>query len=136
MKVLTNKHQNVAKIPVEMENRFCSHIDTVTSAQLIAQYGHNSQSLIAATCKSHFKKPGLANDAHFLARNVVESHAHSMSPLGRGRDSNLEGACRKHPGDEDGVFDCSVCKTKSKKVDTKRRFRTFIGGIRSKVRSK
>ena len=36
MKLMTNKLKKVAKIPVEVGNKFCSHIDIGTSAQLIA----------------------------------------------------------------------------------------------------
>lgn len=36
MKVMTNKLRKVAKMPIEMENKFCSHLDPGTSAQLIA----------------------------------------------------------------------------------------------------
>ena len=36
MRLLTNKLQKVAKVPIEMHNKFCSHIDPVTSGQLIA----------------------------------------------------------------------------------------------------
>ena len=35
MKLMTNKLKKVAKVPVEMENKFCSHVDLETSAQLI-----------------------------------------------------------------------------------------------------
>ena len=36
MRLMTNKMKKVAKIPVEFENKFCSHLDPGTSAQLIA----------------------------------------------------------------------------------------------------
>ena len=36
MKLVTNKMRKVAKMPVEMENKFCSHLDPGTAAQLIA----------------------------------------------------------------------------------------------------
>ena len=32
MKLMTNKLRKVAKVPVEMENKFCSHVDLETSA--------------------------------------------------------------------------------------------------------
>ena len=35
MKLMTNKLKKVAKMPVQMENKFCSHVDLETSAQLI-----------------------------------------------------------------------------------------------------
>lgn len=35
MKLMTNKLKKVAKVPVEVENKFCSHVDLETSAQLI-----------------------------------------------------------------------------------------------------
>lgn len=33
---MTNKLKKVAKVPIEFENKFCSHIDPITSANLIA----------------------------------------------------------------------------------------------------
>jgi hypothetical protein len=35
MRLLTNKMKRVAKVPVVMENKFCSHLDLDTSAVLI-----------------------------------------------------------------------------------------------------
>ena len=32
MKVLTNKHSKVAKVPIEIKNHFCSHVDPGISA--------------------------------------------------------------------------------------------------------
>ena len=32
MKVLTNKHSKVAKVPIEVKNHFCSHVDPGISA--------------------------------------------------------------------------------------------------------
>lgn len=36
MKLMTKKMKKVGKVPIEMENHFCSHLDAATSAQLIA----------------------------------------------------------------------------------------------------
>ena len=36
MRVMTKKLKKVAKIPIEIENKFCSHLDPFTSAELIA----------------------------------------------------------------------------------------------------
>ena len=36
MKLMTNKLKKIAKMPIEMENKYCSHLDPGTSAQLIA----------------------------------------------------------------------------------------------------
>lgn len=35
MKLLTKKMKKVGKVPVELQNKFCSHIDPMTSADLI-----------------------------------------------------------------------------------------------------
>ena len=35
MRLMTNKLKKVAKVPVEIENQFCSHVDPATSAYLI-----------------------------------------------------------------------------------------------------
>jgi len=35
MKLLTKKMKKVGKVPIELQNQFCSHLDPMTSAELI-----------------------------------------------------------------------------------------------------
>ena len=96
MRLLTNKLSKVANVPIEMQNQFCSHIDPVTSAQLISandmaphnrQFGqmwrdreHRDDSSSYTTIPKHYYsnyKTNMVRDAHVTA---AEKSA-SRSPL-------------------------------------------------------
>jgi len=51
MKLLTKKMKKVCKVPIELENKFCSHLDAGTSAQLI-----NASELANLDPKNKFAK--------------------------------------------------------------------------------
>ena len=108
MKLLTKKMKKVAKVPIELENKYCSHLDPGTSAQLI-----NASELANLDPKNKFAKrwqdkihvtPAPANDfyeipkrfytnyktnairdAHYMAKAIMRNNR-SISP-------NCIGAC-------------------------------------------
>ena len=149
MKIMTKKLKKVAKMPVEFENKFCSHIDPGTSAQLIAaddlanldkngkyhnpwkDKNHVAQSKDFTGVPKHFYsnfKTNLIRDAHYMAKRINE-HNRSLSPM----QNSCLGTCQAAANGGNSI-QCN-CKPK-KKVDLKRRFRSYIGGVRSAARSK
>ena len=151
MRLMTNKLKKVAKIPVEFENHFCSHLDPGTSAQLIAanelammdpknkfngrwkDKAHMQREDDWNHVPKHFYtnfKTNLVRDAHYMAKAIVNSRS-SHSPLRHGHTET----CDKHNAPAGASVKCG-CKHKETKIDLKKRFRSYIGGIRSTKRSK
>lgn len=95
MKLLTKKLSKVAKVPITMENHFCSHIDPTTSANLIAadelarldphHKFHNRwkdkehrdlhSDALKAVPKNFYNnfKTNLVRDAHYMA-SAIKAH--------------------------------------------------------------
>ena len=112
MKLMTNKLSKVARVPVQMENKFCSHMDPATSANLIAASElapHNNQFSNMWRDKAHRSrhrhdwdhvprhyysnyKTNMVRDAHFMAKKIVDSH---MS----GNSKSPDDACTIHGHD-------------------------------------
>ena len=150
MKLMTNKLRKVAKMPVEVENKFCSHLDPGTSAQLIAaddlakmdQNGkyynrwrdkpHRTVGDGYHDVPRHFYdnfKSSLIRDAHYMAKQIIEQNNNrSASPLHKTKSCLGTGAnCM--------TISCQ-CKPKKQKISLKYKFRSFQGGVRSAKRSK
>lgn len=98
---MTKKLKKVAKMPIEFENKFCSHIDAGTSAQLIA-----AEDLARADKSNRFHdrwkdkehrvvqegftdvprhfytnyKTNLIRDAHYMAKRIIDDHQ-TASPM-------------------------------------------------------
>ena len=154
MRLMTNKFKKVAKVPVEVEDKFCSHIDPGTSAQLIA--AHELAQLDPKNkfnqrwrdkefvpriedfkqVPKHFYsnfKTNLIRDAHYMAKAIVQNRSHS--PIQGGRASAAGSI--QHADTCPGSHNASVkCNCKAKQVSIKRKFRSYIGWIRSHEKSK
>lgn len=101
MKLATRKLRKVGKVPVELSNKFCSHLDPMTSAELIS-----ANELAAMDPKNPFAgqwkdrehrppkefkdiprhfytnyKTNLIRDAHYMAKAIVGNR--SQSPMSR-----------------------------------------------------
>ena len=93
MKLLTKKLSKVAKVPITMENHFCSHIDPTTSANLIAadelarldpsnkfnarwkdkDHRDHPYDALKAVPKNFYTnfKTNLIRDAHYMAKAIT-----------------------------------------------------------------
>ena len=145
MKLMTNKMSKVAKVPIVMENKFCSHMDPATSANLIAAQDlapHNknffnmwrdkevrskSRHDLPKVPQHYYSnyKTNMVRDAHFMAKRIVDKHAQGIV--------HLEGCAAAT--DETGKISCN-CKEKEKKMVERKRFRSYIGGVKSRAKSK
>jgi len=93
MRLMTKKLKKVAKVPVEFENKFCSHVDPITSANLIAanELAQQTQSKFKNIWKDKEHRPpredyhqvpkhyysnyktNMIRDAHYMAKRIVEN---------------------------------------------------------------
>ena len=146
MKAMTNKLTKVGTVPITIENHFCSHMDPATSANLIAASElapHNNKFGNMWRDKEHRAKTrhdwdnvprhyysnyktNMVRDAHFMAKKIVDDHV-------SGKVKHADDCIAQH--DPTGNITCN-CKAKEKKIADKKRFRSYIGGVRSRVKSK
>ena len=148
LKLLTAKMKKVGKVPVLFENKFCSHVhpqdgaDMINASELANADPHNKftkrwedknhigpHGQDFKDIPKHFYtnyKTNLIRDAHYMAKALVRNR--SVSPAAN--------PCvhQGKPGEGSHPENCPHCKPQN--ISTKHRFRSFTGGIKSRIRSK